>query len=144
MSQVDDELVAFFQLTDDVGSPFVPSRLVKHWMDNQDALRDRLTLVAGEPIWKDRVRSVLAKLWENSDWHSCLFYIPDKSTVLQLNQGVKFFTVLIVLLLHEFVVGKCLCFRAKVRRLDGVNSFGESSCVFDNFCVRGLRNRNFG
>jgi hypothetical protein len=144
VSQVDDELVAFFQLTDDVWGPFVPSRLVKHWMDNQDALRDRLTLVAGEPIWKDRVRSVLAKLWEDSDWHSCVLDVLDESTVLQLDQGVEFFAVLIVFVLHELVVGECLFVRAEVGGLDGVDSFGESGGVCDHFGERGLGKRNFG
>ena len=65
-------------------------------MNDQDSLWDGLTLVAGEPIWEDWVWGIFAKLWKNGYWDSSIFDIFNESAVLELDQGVEFFSVLVV------------------------------------------------
>lgn len=78
MGQIDDVSVVLLQNTDKLWRSLVSTRLVFHGVNDQDAFRDRVSFVAGEPIWEDRVRCIVPELWEHGHIDGIVKHILDE------------------------------------------------------------------
>lgn len=137
--QVDHVLVAGLELSDNFRSALIATTLVQHGVQDEDATRYGLTLVAREPVREHGVGRVVTHLRQNSDWHTSSSDVCHKVGMLELDGVVKFLAVLVELGAHELVVGECVLVGAELGRLHGVDGLSESNALVVGVVVNGSR-----